>query len=188
MYDLLMGGPISKLVFTNELEQDISVNIVSRYFDGEGERFFHGEDEHNLVLRSKRVTEFKLVLISFSSNDQFVVSSMHTTLHICPQARGRISPIVESINHHDCPFIEENDKMNIRFERIKCKDVEDEAFIVLTEDETFGFWYRSPSTLYNITLWNCVLRGIDSNTIKEHTNHQYETERIQFNRHIGWIN
>jgi hypothetical protein len=187
MSDLFIGGPISKLVFTNELEQDISVNIVSQYFDGEGERFFHGEDEHNLVLKSKRVTEFKLILISFSSSDQFVVSSRHTTLHICPQARGRVSPTVQSINHHDCPFIEENDKISIRFEHIKCKEVLDVAFIVVTEDENHGFWWRSPSTLYNITLWNCVLRGIDSNTIKEYTNQHYETERIQCDRNIGWI-
>jgi hypothetical protein len=186
MSDLFIG-PVSKLVFTNELEQDISVNIVSRYFHGEGERFFFGEDEHNLVLRSKRVTEYKLVLFSSHSSDQVIVSSRHT-LHICPQARGRITPSVQRIDYHDCPVIEENDKIGIRFEHIKCKEVLDVAFIVATEDENYGFWWRSPSTLYNITLWNCVLRGIDSNTIKEHTNHHYETERIQCYRNIGWLN
>jgi hypothetical protein len=175
MADLFVRS-VSKLIFTNELEQDISVNIESR--------FLHGESEHNVVLKSKRVTEYRLVLSNLnSSHKQFV--SAHHTLHICPQARGRISPAVQRIYYHDCPVIEENDKISIRFEHVKCKEVLDAAFIVVTEDENYGFWWKSPSSLYNITLWNCVLRGIDSNTIKEHTNQHYDTERIQCYREIG---
>jgi hypothetical protein len=185
MADLFIGS-VSKLVFSNELEQDVSVNIVSYYYNGEGDRFICGEDEHNVVLKSKRVTEYKLVLINYNTSYQLIVSSRHT-LHICPQTRGRFTPAVQRIDYHDCPVIEENDKIGIRFEHVKCKVVLDAAFIVVTEDENYGFWWRSPSTLYNITLWNCVLRGIDSNIIKEHTNQYYETERILYNRHIGYF-
>jgi hypothetical protein len=61
---------------------------------------------------------------------------------------------------------------------MKHEKMTETAFIVVTEDKTYGFWWKSPPSLYNLALWNCVLRGIDSSTIKEYTNQHYETDRI----------
>jgi hypothetical protein len=170
MSDLIID-PVLKLVFTNELEQDIFVNIVSN--------FYNGGREHNVILKSKRVTEYNLILRSLNSTHLDSTQLNYHALHICPQVRGHTSPVVQRIYYHDCPVIEENEKISIRFENLKCEEVRDTAFIVVTEDKNYGFWWKSPSSLYNITLWNCVLRGIDSSTILEYTNQHYDTNRIR---------
>jgi hypothetical protein len=172
--------PVTKFVFTNELEQDIFVNINSS--------FQNGLREHNVILKSKRVTEYNLILRSLNSTHLDSTQLNYHALHICPQIRGRTSPVVQRIYYHDCPVIEEDEKISIRFENLKHEKMTETAFIVVTEDKTYGFWWKSPPSLYNLALWNCVLRGIDSSTIKEYTNQHYETDRILLYKEFDLFN
>jgi hypothetical protein len=173
----LWVGPVLKLVFTNELEQDIFVNVVSQ--------FDKGRREFNVILKSKRVTEYNFILRNFNSTHLNSTQLNYHALHICRQARGHTSPVVQRIENHDCPVIKASNIIGIRFQHIKCEEVGDRAFIVVTEDKNYGLWWKSPSSLYNIALWNCVLRGIDYNTILEYTNQHYDTNRIQCTKEIN---
>jgi hypothetical protein len=72
------------------------------------------------------------------------------------------------------------DQIPIKFERLRQQTVPDVALIALTEDAS-----NSPASLSQLSLWSCVLHGVDSQTILEYTQRFYDTRRIQYHRVLG---
>jgi hypothetical protein len=159
-------GPLDKFLIVNELDRDVVVNVISR--------FDFGEEEYDLCLKAKRVTECNFTVESDLD---------HHSLYICPQRRGSPSHAIMYRYDHECPNevnLDDQDKIRVKFERMRCLAVPDVAFMALTEDAN-----NSPASLSQLSLWACVLHGIDSQTILEYTHRFYDTRRIHYHRVIG---
>jgi hypothetical protein len=157
-------GPLDKFLFVNELDRDVFVNVISR--------FEYGEEEYDVCLKSKRVTECNFTVES---------ELYHHSLHMCPQRRGSPSHPIVNRYDHECPDeVSLDDQIHVKFERLRRQTFPDVALIALTEDAS-----NSPASLGQLSLWSCVLHGIDSQTILEYTQRFYDTRRIQYHRVLG---
>jgi hypothetical protein len=162
----LFVGPLSKFLFVNDLDRDVVVNVISR--------FDFGEEEYDLCLKARRVTECNLTVESHLD---------HHSLYICPQRRGSPSHDIMYRYDHECPDeanLDDRDRISVNFERIRCQAIPDVAFMVLTESAS-----NSPASLSQLSLWACVLHGFDSRVVLEYTHRFYDTQRIQYHRVIG---
>jgi hypothetical protein len=154
MPDDLIVEPVTKFVFVNELNNKVAVHIISR--------FYIGESQFNISLSANRVTEYTVIPST---------TLIERNLHICPQSRSQLASDIQDRYDHKCRHV--TDEISVRFERIKCLVRQDVALVIITECADV----KSPASLRQLCIWNCIVYRISSSTIFEHIGQHYSVLR-----------